>query len=65
MEYEYTGKDKPFYDGWERACGMIRRHGWDKARDILNDEYPHNWRPTSAESWQHAKGCFACLQEMQ
>ena len=63
MDYKFTGKDKPFFDGYERGIGIIRRHGWHNARDRFNEQYPHDWKPNSAESWQHAKGYMQALTE--
>lgn len=59
----YTGKDKPFFDGYERAIGIIRRHGWNNARDTFNEQYPHNWKPSGADAWQYSKGYLAALME--
>lgn len=58
---EWTEKGKSYFDGWERACGMVRRHGFDKARDMLNEQYPHEWKAKTADEWQHSKGCFDYL----
>ena len=60
----WTEKGKSYFDGWERACSMVRRHGWNKARDMLNQQYPHEWKPTTADAWQHAKGAFDYLQQV-
>jgi hypothetical protein len=63
MKSEYvTTKPAAFFDGWERMMGIIRRHGWSKARDMLNEQYPHDWKPESMESWHHSKGMVEALQ---
>ena len=57
-----TTKPASFFDGYERMMGIIRRHGWTKARDMFNEQYPHNWKPTSMEEWHHSKGMVEALQ---
>jgi hypothetical protein len=55
---------KEFYDGWERACGLVVRHGWTKAHQMLMEQYPNNWKPSNMGAYYHAKGAFAYLQEV-
>lgn len=63
MKTEYvTTKPASFFDGWERMMGMIRRHGWSKSRDMFNEQYPHDWKPSSMDQWHHSKGMVEALQ---
>lgn len=61
-KYYATTKPASFFDGYERMMGMIRRHGWTKARDMFNEQYPHTWKPASADQWQYSKGMIEALQ---
>lgn len=62
---KYTGRSESFFDGFERGMGIIRRHGWAEARDMFNEQYPHDWKPTSPEAWQHSKGYLEALTSTQ
>ncbi len=64
MNYHEVTRPKEYFDGWERAAGIVRRHGWEKARDMLNEQYPHDWKPRSPEEWHHSKGAFDYLQHV-
>lgn len=57
-----TTKPASFFDGYERMMGIIRRHGWTKARDMFNEQYPHDWKPSGSDEWQHSKGMMEALQ---
>jgi len=57
-----TTKPTAFFDGYERMMGMIRRHGWTKARDMFNEQYPHEWKPATMDQWHHSKGMIEALQ---
>ena len=62
MSQSYTAKSESFFDGYEWMMGVIRRNGWDVARDTFNERYPHNWKPVSVDSWQYSKGAIDALQ---
>jgi hypothetical protein len=57
-----TTKPAAFFDGYERMMGMIRRHGWTQARDMFNEQYPHEWKPATMDQWHHSKGMIEALQ---
>lgn len=62
MQSYVTNKPASFFDGYEQMMGIIRRHGWTKARDIFNERFPHDWKPASADQWQLSKGMIEALQ---
>lgn len=59
----WQAKEQDFFDGFERGMGIIRRHGWSKARDMFNEQYPHDWKPVNANAWQHSKGYLDALMK--
>lgn len=61
--YNFTGKEKPFFDGYEWMVGCIRRHGWTAARDIFNERFDSAWKPATGEQWQYSKGAMSALME--
>jgi hypothetical protein len=58
-----TTKPTSFFDGYENMMGIIRRHGWNKARDIFNERYPHEWKPATMDQWQYSKGMIEALEK--
>lgn len=54
---------KAYFDGYERGILLICRHGWTEARNMFNEQYPKDWKPTSPDAWQHSKGFMAALTE--
>lgn len=57
-----TTKPAIFFNGYERMMGWIRRHGWTKARDMFNEQYPHEWKPATMDEWHFSKGMMDALQ---
>lgn len=56
-------KPQSFYDGYERMIGMINRHGWTKARDMFNEQYPVGYVPENFYAYHHAEGMMTALSE--
>jgi hypothetical protein len=57
-----TTQPASFFDGYEQMMGIIRRHGWTQARDIFNERFPHDWKPSNMDQWHLSKGMIEALQ---